>query len=497
MKALWLAVAVGACGQVAPQAGPVGVAGPGQALAGTQGPGEGPAAGSGLAAFPGAEGFGARATGGRGGWVIAVTTLATSGPGSLQAAVDEAGPRTVVFRVGGVIDGPVHITHGDLTISGQTAPGGITVRGLHTTEEPYCDQACGADIRGVENFIIRHVRSRPAGNDFSDGLRLRYARNGIIDHMSIGNAADEAVELSYARDLTIQYTLLAETLGEHASLGGMLINYSDPAAGFELGNLSIHHNVWNRVDGRMPEFSRESPAAAGTTMQVELANNLLWDPGFYIDMNPTTISGSMDGRPIYYAINWVGNLAVARPEFPYGVIWLPNPEGKSSAYFADNRLNLAPTRRDFGLMHCCNDFKQSEPAAAPAWARGERHPFPAIAYTPVDRLQALLGAQAGAFPRDAMDERLMAAVQRGVIEAAPRSVNPAGDALRPLPAAAAPVDGDGDGMADEWERAQGLDPAVADGNGLGLSQRLTGVAGYTNLECYLNALADLRAGRTR
>ena len=491
MKALWLAVAVGACGQVAPQAGPAGVAGPGQALAGTQGPGEG------LAAFPGAEGFGARATGGRGGRVIAVTTLATSGPGSLQAAVDEAGPRTVVFRVGGVIDGPVHITHGDLTISGQTAPGGITVRGLHTTEEPYCDQACGADIRGVENFIIRHVRSRPAGNDFSDGLRLRYARNGIIDHMSIGNAADEAVELSYARDLTIQYTLLAETLGEHASLGGMLINYSDPAAGFELGNLSIHHNVWNRVDGRMPEFSRESPAAAGTTMHVELANNLLWDPGFYIDMNPTTISGSMDGRPIYYAINWVGNLAVARPEFPYGVIWLPNPEGKSSAYFADNRLNLAPTRRDFGLMHCCNDFKQSEPAAAPAWARGERHPFPAIAYTPVDRLQALLGAQAGAFPRDAMDERLMAAVQRGVIEAAPRSVNPAGDALRPLPAAAAPVDGDGDGMADEWERAQGLDPAVADGNGLGLSQRLTGVAGYTNLECYLNALADLRAGRTR
>lgn len=495
MRVLGLVMAVGSCGAlggpaVKPADGP---AAPGPGEVDVPVPGDRSATAGGLVAFPGAEGFGARATGGRGGRVIAVTTLATSGPGSLQAAVDEAGPRTVVFRVGGVIDGPVQITRGDLTIAGQTAPGGITVRGLHTTEEPFCDQACGPDMRGVENFIIRHVRSRPAGNDFPDGLRLRYARNGIVDHMSIANAADEAVELSFSRDITIQYTLLAETLGEHANLGGMLINYSNPAAGFELGNLTIHHNVWNRIDGRMPEFSRESPGAAGTTMRVELANNLLWDPGYYIDMNPTTISGSMDGRPIYYEINWVGNVAVARPEFPYGLIWLPNPEGRSSAYFADNRLNLSP-RRDFGLMHCCNDFKeQSEPAVVPTWARGERHAFPAIGYTPGDQLQALLGAQAGAFPRDAMDERLMGAVQRGVIDRTPRSRNPAGDALTRLPAAAAPADADGDGMPDEWERAQGLDPAVAaDGNGLGLSQRLTGVAGYTNLECYLNELAERR-----
>jgi hypothetical protein len=143
----------------------------------------------GLAAFPGAEGFGAQATGGRGGRVLVVTSLDARGPGTLQAALDETGPRTIVFRVSGVIAGSVQLTSGDVTIAGQTSPGGITVRGLHTTEEPYCDQACGPSARGVENFIIRHLRSRPAGGDFSDGLRLRYARNGIVDHMSIANAS--------------------------------------------------------------------------------------------------------------------------------------------------------------------------------------------------------------------------------------------------------------------------------------------------------------------
>ena len=447
-----------------------------------------------LAAFPGAEGFGARATGGRGGRVIVVRNLETQGPGSLQAALDEHGPRTIVFAVSGVIPGPVQVTSGDVTIAGQTSPGGITVRGLHTTEEPYCDQACGADIRGVENFIIRHLRTRPAGGDFPDGLRLRYARNGIVDHLSIANAQDEAVEISFARDITIQYTMLAETLGEHANLGGMLVNYSNPEAGYDLTRLSIHHNLWNRIDGRMPELSRESPAAADTTMQIELSNNLLWDPGYYIDINPTTISGSSDGAPLHYELNWVGNLGHARADFPYGMIWLPNVGSRTSAYFADNALNIAGGRRDFQLMHCCNDFQSSQPAPAPAWARAERHPFPPITYSPGAGLRELLAAQVGAFPRDLMDERLLAPVRRGRIVESLRNVNPAGDALRTLPAPAPPLDTDADGMPDAWEGGHGLDPRAQDHNGTGLSLSLLGVAGYTNLECYLHELATQRAG---
>ncbi|MBP6829620.1 MAG: hypothetical protein KA978_02495, partial [Deltaproteobacteria bacterium] len=90
-----------------------------------------------LRAFPGAEGFGAAARGGRGGRVIYVTNLNASGPGSFQDAVQQTGPRYVLFKVSGVVQGEVHVRSGDLTIAGQTSPGGVTVRGFHTTEQPY------------------------------------------------------------------------------------------------------------------------------------------------------------------------------------------------------------------------------------------------------------------------------------------------------------------------------------------------------------------------
>src|SRR5688572_33402879 len=85
---------------------------------------------SALPAFPGAEGFGAVATGGRGGQVIYVTTLANDGPGSLAEALATPGPRTILFKVSGVIHTAAEIIYSDVTIAGQTSPGGITVRGI-------------------------------------------------------------------------------------------------------------------------------------------------------------------------------------------------------------------------------------------------------------------------------------------------------------------------------------------------------------------------------
>lgn len=81
-------------------------------------------------AFPGAEGYGARTAGGRGGRVIAVTNLNDSGPGSLGAACEAAGPRMVIFKVAGTIDGDIKIQRDSITIAGQSAPGdGITIKG--------------------------------------------------------------------------------------------------------------------------------------------------------------------------------------------------------------------------------------------------------------------------------------------------------------------------------------------------------------------------------
>src|SRR3954453_24250715 len=85
-----------------------------------------------IPAFPGAEGGGAFTPGGRGGKVYEVTSLADDGPGTLRAACAGAGPRTVVFRVAGIITlkSPLKINHPFITVAGQSAPGdGVCVRG--------------------------------------------------------------------------------------------------------------------------------------------------------------------------------------------------------------------------------------------------------------------------------------------------------------------------------------------------------------------------------
>ncbi|MCI0376909.1 MAG: hypothetical protein L0215_04840, partial [Gemmataceae bacterium] len=99
-----------------------------------------------LKAFPGAEGWGAVTSGGRGGKVIKVTNLNPSGPGSLAEACATAGPRIVFFEVSGVIRGNIRITKPHITIAGQTAPGaGITIEGMISSYD-----------YGVHDVIIRH-----------------------------------------------------------------------------------------------------------------------------------------------------------------------------------------------------------------------------------------------------------------------------------------------------------------------------------------------------
>jgi pectate lyase len=456
-------------------------------------------------AFPRAAGFGAIATGGRGGRVITVTNLNASGPGSLQDALDQTGPRTVVFAVSGLIDAPIHLTRGDVTIAGQTAPAGIAVRQFHTTEEPYCDQdlICINGSRRADNWILQHVRIRPDGQQ-DDGLRLRYTRRAIVDQVSIGGATDEAVEISYSNDVTLQNTLIAETVGSHADRGGVLVNYSNPAQGYALTRLSLYGNTFNRILGRYPELSREGRHLAGEVMDIDISNNLYWDMGYFIDINNTTISASDEGEPIYYRLNLAENHAVVRkpgqPEaFQFGFIHIARPIGnapQTSTWFSGNRIDLYPDRRDYQLLYCCNDYPQHTPEAGlPSFARATRHDFPFLPLAKAGDLPALAYLRAGAFPRDPMDMRLMGAVGSGQIALVPRDRNPVGDGSFLPEIMLLPViipDSDSDGMPDHWETAQGLNPHVQDHNGQDLSMRYFGVQGYTNLEVYLALLSEQR-----
>ncbi len=482
---------------------------------------------AGLPAFPGAEGFGASATGGRGGKVIYVTNLNASGAGSLQAALDEAGLRTILFKVSGVIEGVPIAQHGDFTLAGQSSPGGIILRGFMLQGDVVCeDDNCPLPTVFPENFIVRFLRIRnplPDGSD-GDGVRLHHAKLGIIDHVSIGGATDESMQISFSSDITVQNTMLAEALGEHAYLAGMLMNYGDPARGFPETRISIHHNLWNRILGRMPEIGRDYEGNNSHIMELELSNNVLYDHAYPIWIaNTSLVNYPQDGYntdPIYYHANIVGNLSIqnsARSSFeanvPGGTVGVFTMEGAGPAsngylptetltrfFMEDNQTNLHPDFKDFQLFYCCNDFAQTNidgltfPDNTASFKQFSRFDFPAINYTPSSALLSYVLANVGAFPRDDMDSRLLSFVERGEFDTAPRDTNPANDALNLVftTPPTAPIDTDNDGMPDDWESTHGLNPNAADGTEVSLSKAMTGIDGYTNLEVYLDDLAKLR-----
>ncbi|HRI27469.1 MAG TPA: hypothetical protein PK239_03290 [Chitinophagales bacterium] len=460
-------------------------------------------------AFPQAQGFGAYQTsGGRGGQVLYVTNLNCSGPGSLNAALATPGVRYILFKVSGIIDCAAEIVYGNCYIAGQTSPGGIMVRGI--IADDWYEPAGSA-----QNIIVRHLTSRPAtatvrpgtGWVADDAMRLDAARNVVIDHCSFANATDESIQISRSSNITLQYCMLAETLGSHFDYGGLLMNYS--VANHRLDSITIHHCLWNRIGGRLPEISCEISAEASSDMdcfntlrRYEISNNLFWDlpiQMWYGSDNPDVPNHTLQ-------INLINNHAVARnayhgPFFNHAFLdHTPN-----QIFASGNTMNLYPALSDYQLFYCCNDFNQFYPNTdlGSASLLSARLPYPTISYTPTAELTNHLLCNVGAFNnhspnrRNTMDRRLLQALQNGAINSNPVNGNDYFNDAFTLDftvAPAAPQDTDNDGMPDVWESAHGLNPSVQDHNLTNLSVALTGFSGYTNLECYLNRLAATLSG---
>ena len=157
-------------------------------------------AAGGIIAFPGADGAGKYATGGRGGKVYHVTNLNDSGTGSFRDAVSGSN-RVVVFDVGGTIELKSDVVvKSNVTILGQTAPGGAGIT------------LCGGKIgQGGSNQIIRYISSRPGekGSGEYDAWGGSDGSNSIIDHCSIGWGNDEQWGL-YSNNMnqTVQYSII-------------------------------------------------------------------------------------------------------------------------------------------------------------------------------------------------------------------------------------------------------------------------------------------------
>ncbi|WP_289039725.1 hypothetical protein [uncultured Zobellia sp.] len=216
-----------------------------------------------LKAFPTAEGFGKYTTGGRGGKIIKVTNLSDSGSGSLRAAIQSTGKRTIVFDVSGEIylNSPLRINNSDVTIAGQTSPGGITLRNN------------GLEIK-TSNVIVRYLKVRPGDSSSNalDAIRVvQFSKNSImeniiIDHCSLSWAKDENLSFgvntinSEIRNVTTQNCIISEAIDS---------NYGVLTMG-KVTQLSFYQNYLAHNKDRQFRAS-----TSGT--QFEVVNNIMYN----------------------------------------------------------------------------------------------------------------------------------------------------------------------------------------------------------------------------
>lgn len=443
-------------------------------------------------AFPGAEGFGRHASGGRGGEVYIVTNLNDSGPGSLRAGVTgrttSSPPRTVVFAVSGTIylNSTLRISVGNLTIAGQTAPGD----GICLAYRPL-------DISNSQNVIIRFLRVRlgdVAGVE-TDAFSCRYATDIILDHCSFSWSVDETSSSYDNTRLTQQWCFITESMRDSVHSKGAH-GYGGIWGGL---GATYHHNLIAHHDSRNPRFN--GARTHGTDGElVDMRNNVI-----YNWRGNSTYGGEPTDTGLPARHNMVNNTYKNGPATSTG----------ASRYriLEPTRNSVAQTAgvRSLSLFHITGNWTTaSSTVTADNWNGGVQvvtsAEFPDIrSDTPFDAPVVLTQTAQNSYPlvlayagcrlpaRDSIDTRIASEVANGTATFRGSKGNYPGiidsqadvGGWPALASTAAPTDTDADGMPDAWELARGLDPAnPADRNGVPDAS-----TGYTHLELYLNELA--------
>jgi hypothetical protein len=403
-------------------------------------------------AFPGAEGFAAMVTGGRKGQVYHVTTLADSGAGSFRDAVSQ-GNRIVVFDISGVIKPTdVIVVAGDnITLAGQSAPGdGITIYGRETS------------FSSRSNIIVRYLRFRQGMTDASGSAKktvnITDGQNMIFDHVAIQwGRWDNFGITGTSSTVTLQNSIIGEGVPPQ-NFGSIIDGEQD---------ITIAHNLWIDNNERNPKFKANG----------ECINNVVYDWG-----TGGGIIGGHSGTDWYE--DYIGNYLIAGPAaVDKFFTFYTNTD---HAYQTGNMVDVNKDGQLNGRAVISADFQGTSPPTFETAAHS-KPPVPVTVLSAEDAYARVV-AQAGTCQhRDAVELRLIGQLTslgtKGAIIANESDVG--GQPAVTQVTRPAGFDTDGDGMPDTWETAHGLNPNSA-GDGSGDSGD-----GYTNVEKYLNELADL------
>lgn len=459
-----------------------------------------------IPAFPGAEGGGAYAFGGRGGRVIVVNSLADSGPGTFRDACEQGGARIVVFNVAGIIKLklPINIRAPYITIEGQSAPGdGVCIAG----ESVLID---------THDVVMRFMRFRRGATDVTrrdDGLGGNPVGNIMLDHLSGSWGLDEVMSIYrhvYDRkgsntklptvNVTIQNSMFAEALDTYNHAFGSTIGGR---------NSTFMRNLWANNIARNP--------SVGMDGDFGFANNVIFNW-----WNRSADGG--DNKSLYNFINNYYKPGPITPtDKPIGHRILKPESGRDKS-----NKNL------FGRVYANGNIVEgNERVTKNNWDGGIQiaelpdagrytdsikvnEPFPMAKISLLTALQSydyvLQNVGANLPKRDAVDKRIIEDVKTGKISYVPGTDNANGskwvkhrlpdDSYKqgiitdisqvggyPEYKGTPYKDTDKDGMPDEYEIKHGLNPkSAADASAYPKKG-----GGYTNIEIYLNSLVPLNS----